>query len=70
MAVVAAELIAATTGIGYRMSEARGLMRSDVVIVCMIIIGLIGIAMDKFISSIFRILTPWKRGQTGEESSA
>ena len=37
MAVVAAELIAATSGIGYRMADARSMMRADVVIVCMIV---------------------------------
>lgn len=59
MAVVASELIAATSGIGYRMSDARSLMRSDIVIVCMIIIGLVGIVMDKGLSFLFRVSTPW-----------
>lgn len=59
MAVVASELIAATSGIGYRMNEARSLMRSDKVIVCMIVIGIIGIVMDKVISFIFQKMTPW-----------
>ena len=61
MAVVAAELIAATSGIGYRMSNARSLMRSDIVIVCMIVVGLIGILMDKGIGLLFESFTPWKR---------
>lgn len=59
MAVVAAELIAATSGIGYRMSDARSLMQSDVVILCMIVIGMIGVIMDKFIGFVFKKLTPW-----------
>jgi len=59
MAVVASELIAATSGIGYRMNEARSLMRSDKVIVCMIVIGIVGILMDKVISVIFEKITPW-----------
>lgn len=64
MAVVAAELIAASSGIGYRLSDARSLMRSDIVIVCMIVIGIIGILMDKIITLIFGVLTPWeKKGQ-------
>ncbi len=61
MAVVASELIASTSGIGYRMSDARSLMQSDVVIVCMIVIGLLGILMDKVLSIIFSYLTPWQR---------
>lgn len=59
MAVVASELIVATSGIGYRMSNARSLMQSDVVIVCMIVIGVVGVAMDRFIGLVFRKLTPW-----------
>lgn len=63
MAVVAAELIAATSGIGYRMSNARSMMQSNVVIVCMIVVGLIGVLMDKIIGSIFNAITPWERLQ-------
>jgi sulfonate transport system permease protein len=61
MAVVASELIAASSGIGYRMSDARSLMRADVVIVCMLVIGLVGIIMDKLIGAIFSLFTPWKK---------
>ncbi len=61
MAVVAAELIASLSGIGYRMSNARSLMQSETVIVCMIVIGVVGIIMDKLISVIFSLLTPWQR---------
>lgn len=61
MAVVAAELIASTSGIGYTMSYARTLMQSNVVILCMIVVGLIGILMDKVISLIFSLATPWER---------
>lgn len=61
MALVASELIAASSGIGYRMNDARSLMRSDKVIVCMVVIGLVGIVMDKVISVIFEAMTPWER---------
>lgn len=60
MVVVAAELIAATSGIGYRLSNARSLMQSDVVIVCMIVIGLTGVLMDKLLGAVFRLLMPWE----------
>lgn len=62
MAVVAAEMIAATTGIGYRLSESRSLMRPAKVIVCMLVIGLIGILMDKIVTKAFEKLTPWRQG--------
>ena len=60
MAVVASELVAATSGIGYRMNDARSMMRSDKVIVCMIVIGIIGVVMDKALSVLFTKLTPWE----------
>lgn len=63
MAVVAAELIAAVSGIGYRMSNARSLMRPDIVIVCMLVVGLVGILMDKVIGLIFGAFTPWKKAE-------
>lgn len=61
MAVVAAELIAATSGIGYRMSTARSNMQSSIVIVCMIVVGLVGVLMDRGIGLFFEALTPWKK---------
>ena len=63
MAVVAAELLAATTGIGYRMSNARSMMQSNVVIVCMIIVGLVGVLMDKGIGILLGSLTPWLKNE-------
>jgi sulfonate transport system permease protein len=61
MAVVAAELIASTSGIGYKMSYARTLMRSDIVIICMIVIGIVGILMDKILTVVFNALSPWEK---------
>lgn len=61
MAVVAAELIASSTGIGYRMSYARSMMEANIVIVCMIVIGLIGVLMDKLIGWLFGFITPWQK---------
>lgn len=63
MAVVAAELIAATSGIGYRMSNARSNMQSAVVIVCMIVVGIIGVLMDKGIGVLFNSLMPWRKAE-------
>ncbi|MDH2927413.1 ABC transporter permease [Lonepinella koalarum] len=61
MAVVASELIASYSGIGFRLNDARSLMRSDVVIVCMIIIGMVGLLMDKVICILADIATAWKK---------
>jgi sulfonate transport system permease protein len=59
MAVVAAELIGAQNGIGYRISDARALMRSELVIICMLVIGLLGLIMDKILRMITKQMTPW-----------
>src|ERR1039458_7076453 len=46
MSIVAAELIAASSGLGYMISYYRELLRTDVIVVGMITIGLIGLLMD------------------------
>lgn len=61
MAVVGAELIASTAGIGYRLSNARSMMQSSVLVLCMIVVGLIGIFMDKILGAVFAALTPWEK---------
>jgi sulfonate transport system permease protein len=61
MAVVASELISATSGIGYHMSDARSFMRSDIVIACMLIIGIVGILMNTLLSLLFSHITPWNK---------
>ncbi len=59
MAVVAAELIASTEGIGFRISDARSLMKPDIVIMGMIVIGIVGILMDKILTFVSKKSTPW-----------
>lgn len=59
MAVVAAELIASTEGIGFRISDARSMMKPDIVIMGMVVIGIIGILMDKILTFVSRRATPW-----------
>jgi sulfonate transport system permease protein len=60
MVVVAAEIIAASSGIGYRINDARSLMRPEVVIVGMIMIAIIGVFMDQILSKILKKITPWR----------
>ncbi|WP_313559604.1 ABC transporter permease [Ruminiclostridium cellobioparum] len=59
MAVVAAELIASTEGIGFRISDARSMMKPDIVIMGMVVIGLVGIVMDKLLTFVSKKSTPW-----------
>ncbi len=61
MSIVAAEMIAATAGVGYRINDARNLMQSDVVIVYMILIGCIGGLMDFVIKALAKYVLKWQR---------
>lgn len=65
MCVVAAELIAAGSGIGYLIMDARQLSQSDVVIVGMITIGIIGKLMDSLIKRLEIRLIRWKVAFSG-----
>lgn len=65
MAVVAAEILGATSGMGYRLSFSRTLMQPDIMFTCMIVIGIVGIIMDKLLLYLFQILTPWSDEKKG-----
>jgi sulfonate transport system permease protein len=66
MCVVAAELIAASSGIGYLIMDARQLSQSDVVLVGMITSGVIGKVMDSLIKRLEQRLIGWKVSYAGE----
>ncbi|MDR0656036.1 MAG: ABC transporter permease [Treponema sp.] len=56
IAVVASEIIVATSGLGHRINDARNFMRSDIVIVNMIVIGVIGVVMDFLLKQLEKYL--------------
>jgi sulfonate transport system permease protein len=58
--VVAAELIAASSGLGYLIMEARQLMQTDQVLVGMITIGAMGKLLDVVLRAAERRLITWK----------
>lgn len=60
MAVVGAEIIASSSGIGYRMNDARSLMQPEVVFVGMLVIALVGIIMDQILTRVSKQITPWE----------
>lgn len=63
MAVVGAEMIAATSGIGFRINDARSLMQYPVVFAGIIAIALVGVVMDMVISLLGKLCTPWEKGR-------
>jgi ABC-type nitrate/sulfonate/bicarbonate transport system permease component len=62
MSIVAAELIAAPSGLGYMIMYYREVLRTDAIIVGMLTIGVIGLAMDFATRWLERRLLPWRTG--------
>lgn len=60
MALVAGELVAATSGLGFLISQGRLLFRSDYIIVGMVMIGLIGLLLDAMIRFAQRLIMRWR----------
>lgn len=63
MALVAGELVASTSGLGYLISQGRYLFRSDYIIVGMVMIGVIGLMLDGIVRLLQAIVTPWRQGK-------
>lgn len=59
MCVVAAELVSSTTGLGYMIMNARQFGQTDVVIVGMLTIGIIGKVMDSLLRLIEKHAIKW-----------
>jgi ABC-type nitrate/sulfonate/bicarbonate transport system permease component len=59
MALVAAELVAATSGLGFLINNARNVFRTDHVVLGMAVIGILGLAMDFALRRLARLLMPW-----------
>lgn len=58
--LVAAEMVAATAGIGWMVLDASNYLRSDIVFMGVIIMGITGILLDKFIQIIEKQIIHWK----------
>jgi NitT/TauT family transport system permease protein len=61
--VVAAEMIAGDTGLGYLLWQSFEINARAQVIVCMIAIGIAGFASSALIRRLGRLLTPWDSGR-------
>jgi sulfonate transport system permease protein len=60
IALIAAEEINATSGIGYLMNQAQNYSRTDVLTVCVLIYGVLGLAADLIARGLERSLMPWR----------
>jgi len=63
--LVAAEIVAATAGIGWMIWDAAKFLLSDVVIMGLIVLGLTGVALDMIMRAIGKLLMPWTRRAQG-----
>lgn len=64
--LLAVQLLASSEGIGYLMVQGRQLFMLDIVFVCILIIGLVGVGMDRAIQWLDRRLLHWPQAATGE----
>jgi len=64
MALVAAELVGANSGLGFLINDARSMLRTDTIVVGMLTIGLIGLLIDLTIRLLGRRMLPWSLAMT------
>lgn len=64
-ALVAAEMLAASSGLGYLVMSARSLVRTDEMVVGMLLIGIVGLAMEQLLGLVEHGLLPWNRATAG-----
>lgn len=64
MALVAAELVGANSGLGFLINDARTVLRTDYVIVGMMTIGIVGLLIDRGVRAAGRWAMPWSRAMS------
>ncbi|MCX7857064.1 MAG: ABC transporter permease [Deltaproteobacteria bacterium] len=67
MCVVAAEMVAVKKGIGFMMMEARNLFRTEDIFVGILVVGLIGLLMDRLLNMVERKTIKWRKGLSAHE---
>jgi len=58
--VVAAELVAAEKGVGMMIMTASKFQQTDIVILGIVLIGIVGFGIDLLVRWTERVLVPWK----------
>jgi sulfonate transport system permease protein len=69
MFLVAAELIAATKGLGYLLSDGRETSRPDIVLAAIIVLALLGKFSDGLLAMLERRWLSWRDTFTGQGAS-
>ncbi|MFC8734159.1 ABC transporter permease [Luteimicrobium sp. NPDC057192] len=68
LALVFAEQISATSGIGYLMTSAQELLQTDTIVVCLVVYALLGLLADLVVRVLERVLLPWRRSFTPDDA--
>ena len=69
-ALIGAELIAASAGIGYLILDAEEMSRPDIVIVGLLCIGIIGSLLDFIFLHLLNPLLPWRNKEVRNDNCA
>ncbi|RWR08812.1 ABC transporter permease subunit [Paenirhodobacter populi] len=65
LALVFGEQINATAGVGYLMANAREFFQTDVIVVCLVVYAILGLAVDMVVRTLERIFLAWRPSFTG-----
>ncbi|WP_076819188.1 ABC transporter permease [Pseudofrankia asymbiotica] len=63
--LVFAEQVNTDRGVGYLLTSAQGWNRTDIIILCLVIYGILGLLCDGIVRVLERSLLSWRRGFTG-----
>jgi ABC-type nitrate/sulfonate/bicarbonate transport system permease component len=67
MCVVAAEMVAVRSGLGYLLIEARNLFQTERVLLSMLVIGGLGLGLDRLLRALEWRALRWRQGMTADE---
>lgn len=65
IAVIVAETMGANTGIGYLMINARQFVRTDIMLVCVVLYAVLGLLTDYVVRRLEHTLLAWRQAYTG-----
>lgn len=66
LGLVVVEQINATAGIGYLVNDARDFMRTDVIVICLIIYSVLGLGIDAIVRGLERAALSWRNTYVGQ----
>lgn len=66
LGLVVVEQINATAGIGYLVNDARDFMRTDVIVICLIIYSVLGLGIDAIVRALEKAALSWRNTYVGQ----